>query len=62
MPKEEHMPRVVHFEIPAEKPERAVKFYESVFGVKNVVNTIGVASLDESIRMEPMPGSMPSRS
>lgn len=29
-----HMPRVVHFEIPAEKPERAVKFYEMVFGWK----------------------------
>jgi predicted enzyme related to lactoylglutathione lyase len=74
----------VHFEIPAEKPERTVKFYESVFGwkistwdgpmdywlvstgpkeepgidgaivekknVKKVVNTIGVASLGESIR------------
>jgi predicted enzyme related to lactoylglutathione lyase len=84
MPREERMPRVVRFEIPAEEPERAVKFYESVFGwkistwggpmaywlvstgpkdepgidgaiiekknVKSVVNTIGVASLDESIR------------
>jgi predicted enzyme related to lactoylglutathione lyase len=28
------MPRVVHFEIPADEPERAVKFYESVFGWK----------------------------
>jgi hypothetical protein len=28
------MPRVVHFEIDAEKPERAVKFYETVFGWK----------------------------
>lgn len=28
------MPRVVHFEIDAEKPERAVKFYEKVFGWK----------------------------
>ena len=28
------MPRVVHFEIPAEKPERAVKFYKKVFGWK----------------------------
>jgi len=26
------MPRVVHFEIPADDPERAVKFYEDVFG------------------------------
>ena len=26
------MPRVAHFEIPADEPERAVKFYESVFG------------------------------
>jgi hypothetical protein len=25
------MPRVVHFEIPADDPERAVKFYEKVF-------------------------------
>jgi predicted enzyme related to lactoylglutathione lyase len=28
------MPRIVHFEIPAEDPERAVKFYEAVFGWK----------------------------
>ncbi len=28
------MPRVVHFEIPAEQPERASKFYSSVFGWK----------------------------
>ena len=28
------MPRVVHFEIPADDPERAVKFYEEVFGWK----------------------------
>ena len=26
------MPRVVHFEIPADDPERAAKFYERVFG------------------------------
>jgi len=26
------MPRVVHFEIPADNPERALAFYESVFG------------------------------
>ncbi|HKR01746.1 MAG TPA: VOC family protein [Pyrinomonadaceae bacterium] len=26
------MPRVVHFEISADEPERAVKFYENVFG------------------------------
>jgi uncharacterized protein len=26
------MPRVVHFEIPADNPERAVKFYSDVFG------------------------------
>ncbi len=26
------MPRVVHFEIMAEDPERAVKFYQNVFG------------------------------
>jgi predicted enzyme related to lactoylglutathione lyase len=26
------MPRVVHFEIHAEDPERAIKFYENVFG------------------------------
>lgn len=26
------MSRVSHFEIPAEDPERAIKFYESVFG------------------------------
>jgi len=28
------MPRVVHFEIPADDPERAIKFYEDVFGWK----------------------------
>ncbi len=28
------MPRVIHFEVNAEKPERAVKFYEKVFGWK----------------------------
>lgn len=28
------MPRVVHFEIDAENPENAKKFYESVFGWK----------------------------
>ncbi len=30
----DEMPRVVHFEINAEKPERAVKFYKKVFGWK----------------------------
>ncbi len=29
---ESGMPRVIHFEIPADDPARAVKFYESVFG------------------------------
>ena len=28
------MPRVVHFELPADDPDRAVKFYSSVFGWK----------------------------
>ena len=28
------MPRPCHFEIPAEKPERAMRFYETVFGWK----------------------------
>ena len=28
------MPRVVHFEVDAEKPERAISFYEKVFGWK----------------------------
>lgn len=28
------MPRVVHFEIDAKKPEKAIKFYEKVFGWK----------------------------
>ena len=28
------MPRPVHFEIPAENPERAMEFYSSVFGWK----------------------------
>jgi uncharacterized protein len=26
------MPKVVHFEIPADDPERAIKFYKKVFG------------------------------
>ena len=26
------MPRVVHFEIPADNPARAVQFYRTVFG------------------------------
>ena len=28
------MNRPIHFEIPAEKPERAIEFYEKVFGWK----------------------------
>jgi len=28
------MPRVIHFEIPADSPERAVEFYKKVFGWK----------------------------
>ncbi|MGZ7109599.1 MAG: VOC family protein, partial [Methanobacterium sp.] len=28
------MSKVIHFEIPAEDPERAIKFYEDVFGWK----------------------------
>src|SRR5262245_8520657 len=28
------MPRVIHFEIPADNPERAIKFYQSTFGWK----------------------------
>lgn len=28
------MPRVIHFEIPVDNPDRAVKFYSSVFGWK----------------------------
>src|SRR5690349_9206788 len=28
------MPRVIHFEIPAEDPQRAIKFYTDVFGWK----------------------------
>jgi uncharacterized protein len=28
------MPRVIHFEIPADNPDRAVKFYSEVFGWK----------------------------
>lgn len=28
------LPRVIHFEIDAKKPERAIKFYEKVFGWK----------------------------
>jgi len=28
------MPRVVHFEVDAKRPERAIRFYENVFGWK----------------------------
>ncbi|HCG99860.1 MAG TPA: glyoxalase [Actinobacteria bacterium] len=28
------MPRIVHFELPVDDPERAIRFYESVFGWK----------------------------
>ena len=28
------MPRVVHFEVNADKPDRAIKFYQGVFGWK----------------------------
>lgn len=28
------MPRVIHFEIPADDPDRAIKFYSDVFGWK----------------------------
>src|SRR5437016_5560112 len=31
---EEPMNRPVHFEIPVENPERAIKFYEDIFGWK----------------------------
>jgi hypothetical protein len=34
IPEEAHMPRVIHFEIPAEQPERALEFYRAVFGWK----------------------------
>ncbi len=30
--KEGAMPRVVHFEIPADDPDRAIRFYQEVFG------------------------------
>jgi hypothetical protein len=30
--KEKAMPRVVHFELPVDEPERAAHFYRSVFG------------------------------
>jgi uncharacterized protein len=80
------MPRPIHFEIPADNPDRAAAFYKDVFGWTfdkweggeipywlvttgdngepginggllprqhpgaSTVNTIGVASLDESVR------------
>ena len=31
---EAHMARVVHFELPADDPERAIAFYEQAFGWK----------------------------
>lgn len=30
------MPRIIHFEIPADDPERAIEFYRKVFGWKIV--------------------------
>jgi uncharacterized protein len=33
--KEKPMPKVIHFELPAADPERAVKFYADVFGWKS---------------------------
>lgn len=80
------MPRPVHFEIPADKPERAIDFYSTVFGWKfqkwpgpmdywlittgeasepginggllqrrdpaqPCVNTVTVASVDETVRV-----------
>ncbi len=70
------MPRVVHFEIPADKPERAVKFYESVFGWKisqwggpMAYWLVSAGPKDEPGidgnlfgLLEPLPGSMPSGS
>jgi predicted enzyme related to lactoylglutathione lyase len=79
------MHRVIHFEIPADNPERAAAFYSEIFGWKfqkwdgpmpywlistgseaergidgglkarshageSTVNTVGVASVDESLR------------
>ncbi len=80
------MPRPIHFEIPADDPERAAAFYRDVFGWKfekwdggpmpywlittggngepgidggllprphpgaSTVNTVGVASVDESVK------------
>ena len=78
------MPRVIHFEIPADHPDRAVKFYSDIFGWSfqkwagptdywlvntgdtgpginggllrrshpgaSPVNTVDVASVDESLR------------
>jgi predicted enzyme related to lactoylglutathione lyase len=77
------MPRPIHFELPADDPDRAAKFYSNVFGWKitkwegpqdywlistgegpgidggmmrrmhpgaGTVNTVGVASLDESVK------------
>lgn len=77
------MSRVIHFEIPVDNPDRAIKFYGTVFGWKtekwqgpsdywmvstgegpginggfllrkpgmSVVNTVDVASLDDSIKL-----------
>lgn len=35
------MPRVVHFEISTERPERTIRFYEKVFGWKSLEWTDG---------------------
>jgi catechol 2,3-dioxygenase-like lactoylglutathione lyase family enzyme len=47
------MPRVVHFEIHADDPKRAIKFYQDVFGWEIVKqdtegNVFGIHEADES--------------
>lgn len=38
------MPKVIHFEVPAENPKRAVRFYEKAFGWK--FNKYGAEEMD----------------
>jgi uncharacterized protein len=38
------VPRVIHFEIPADDPERAVNFYKKVFGWK--IDEYGVGDMN----------------
>ena len=43
------MPRVIHFEIPADNPNRAVEFYKKVFGWKIRTRGNGSVAFDDAV-------------